>query len=94
MNQNTPTLKLKDGSSYSCKSFGYEKSISGELVFNTGMVGYPESLTDPSYHGQILVITFPIIGIYGVPNRDKDDYGFFGEIQFVELFDNSADTVI
>ena len=40
------------------------------------MVGYPESLTDPSYKGQILVITFPIIGIYGVPNDDKDEYGF------------------
>jgi carbamoyl-phosphate synthase large subunit/carbamoyl-phosphate synthase small subunit len=76
MNQNTITLKLKDGTSISCKSFGYEKSVSGELVFNTGMVGYPESLTDPSYYGQILVITFPIIGIYGVPNKDKDDNGF------------------
>ena len=70
------SIKLQNGREIIGKSFGYEKSISGELVFNTGMVGYPESLTDPSYKGQILVITFPIIGIYGVPNDDKDEYGF------------------
>ena len=70
------SIKLQNGREIIGKSFGYEKSVSGELVFNTGMVGYPESLTDPSYKGQILVITFPIIGIYGVPNDDKDEYGF------------------
>lgn len=70
------SIKLQNGREIIGKSFGYEKSVSGELVFNTGMVGYPESLTDPSYKGQILVITFPIIGIYGVPNNDKDEYGF------------------
>lgn len=71
--ENNISLILEDGSKIYGKSFGYEKSVSGELVFNTGMVGYPESLTDPSYYGQILVITFPIIGIYGVPNRDRDN---------------------
>lgn len=51
-------------------------SISGEVVFNTGMVGYPEALTDPSYRGQILVLTFPLIGNYGVPDESvKDDLG-------------------
>ncbi len=61
------TLILEDGSQYDGYSFGSERSISGEVVFNTGMVGYVESLTDPSYKGQILVLTFPLIGNYGVP---------------------------
>ena len=55
------------------RSFGAHRSVAGELVFQTGMVGYPESITDPSYRGQILVITFPLVGNYGVPSRlDKD----------------------
>lgn len=54
-------------------SFGAHKSIAGELVFQTGMVGYPESITDPSYRGQILVITFPLVGNYGVPSRETRD---------------------
>merc|ERR1719333_198024 len=53
-------------------SFGHAGNTSGEVVFNTGMVGYPESLTDPSYAGQILVITFPLIGNYGVPADERD----------------------
>lgn len=61
-------LILKDGSEFEGQSFGYEEPKSGELVFSTGMVGYPESLTDPSYEGQILVSTYPIIGSYGVPD--------------------------
>jgi carbamoyl-phosphate synthase/aspartate carbamoyltransferase len=66
-------LELQDG--YVCfgNSFGADKSISGELVFQTGMVGYPESITDPSYRGQILVITFPLVGNYGVPSREEMD---------------------
>lgn len=66
-------LELQDG--YVCfgRSFGAEKSIAGELVFQTGMVGYPESITDPSYRGQILVITFPLVGNYGVPSREDID---------------------
>ncbi|KAF9430642.1 hypothetical protein BGZ94_005450 [Podila epigama] len=68
------TLVLQDGSSYQGISFGAEtKSISGECVFQTGMVGYPESLTDPSYRGQILVLTFPLVGNYGVPSRETMD---------------------
>lgn len=66
-------LQLEDG--YVCQgfSFGAEKPISGELVFQTGMVGYPESLTDPSYRGQILVCTFPLQGNYGVASRTALD---------------------
>jgi len=65
-------LILKDGSQYSGFAFGSLSSISGEVVFNTGLVGYPESLTDPSYRGQILVLTYPLIGNYGVPNSSGD----------------------
>ena len=60
-------LVLEDGSVFNGFSFGFEKSVSGEVVFNTAMTGYPESLTDPSYKGQILVLTYPLIGNYGVP---------------------------
>jgi carbamoyl-phosphate synthase / aspartate carbamoyltransferase len=69
----TMALELKDG--YFClgKSFGANRSVAGELVFQTGMVGYPESLTDPSYRGQILVMTFPLVGNYGVPSREARD---------------------
>ena len=66
-------LELEDGAFFQGTSFGADKSISGELVFQTGMVGYPESITDPSYRGQILVITYPLIGNYGVPSRDTKD---------------------
>ena len=61
------SLILEDGTEYRGISFGTEDSVSGEVVFNTGMVGYYESLTDPSYSGQILVLTYPLIGNYGVP---------------------------
>lgn len=66
-------LELEDGTVYPGYSFGAEKSVAGEMVFQTGMVGYPESITDPSYRGQILVMTFPLIGNYGVPSREKMD---------------------
>jgi carbamoyl-phosphate synthase small subunit len=62
---------LEDGTVYEGKSFGYERSVSGEVVFNTAMTGYPESLTDPSYVGQILVMTYPLVGNYGVPERTR-----------------------
>lgn len=68
-------LILEDGTTYEGYSFGAKKSISGEVVFNTGMVGYPETLTDPSYRGQILVMTYPLIGNYGVPKKDLDEHG-------------------
>lgn len=61
------SLVLENGLVFRGKSFGYEATTSGEVVFNTAMVGYPESLTDPSYSGQILVATYPLIGNYGVP---------------------------
>jgi len=70
-------LILKDGTVLSGKSFGAEVESFGEVVFNTGMVGYPESLTDPSYKDQILVLTYPLAGNYGVPNWDLDEYGLF-----------------
>ncbi len=60
-------LVLEDGSVFGGFSFGSKKTMSGEVVFNTGMVGYPESFTDPSYSGQILSLTYPLIGNYGVP---------------------------
>jgi carbamoyl-phosphate synthase/aspartate carbamoyltransferase len=66
-------LELKDGQVFQGLSFGANKSVSGELVFQTGMVGYPESITDPSYRGQLLVITFPLVGNYGVPSRETLD---------------------
>ncbi len=66
-------LILEDGSEYHGTSFGYEGSVAGEMVFNTAMTGYPESLSDPSYRGQILVTTFPLIGNYGVPGDRKED---------------------
>jgi len=66
------SLLLEDGTKYRGISFGSEKSISGEVVFNTGMVGYYESLTDPSYLGQILTLTYPLVGNYGVPGDDVE----------------------
>jgi carbamoyl-phosphate synthase / aspartate carbamoyltransferase len=66
-------LELKDGTVYEGFSFGADRSAAGELVFQTGIVGYPESITDPSYRGQLLVITFPLVGNYGVPSRKVMD---------------------
>ena len=67
------SLELEDGTVYQGYSYGAQKSVAGELVFQTGMVGYPESITDPSYRGQILVLTFPLVGNYGVPSRETMD---------------------
>ena len=61
-------LILDDGTIFYGKSFGYEGDVAGEVVFNTAMTGYPESLTDPSYAGQMLVMTYPLVGNYGVPS--------------------------
>ncbi|KAH6659653.1 hypothetical protein BKA67DRAFT_545274 [Truncatella angustata] len=72
-NEGLICLELADGSTYQGYSFGANKSVAGEVVFQTGMVGYPESITDPSYRGQILVITFPLVGNYGVPSREATD---------------------
>ena len=63
-------LVLENGLEFQGFSFGYEQPACGEVVFSTAMVGYPESLTDPSYSGQILCVTYPIIGNYGVPSDE------------------------
>lgn len=62
-------LVLNNGLKFEGKSFGASVSSAGELVFSTGMMGYPESLTDPSYKGQILVLTYPLVGNYGIPDK-------------------------
>jgi carbamoyl-phosphate synthase small subunit len=66
-------LTLEDGTVFIGKSFGSETAVAGEVVFYTAMTGYPESLTDPSYTGQILVSTYPMIGNYGVPFNKKEN---------------------
>ena len=80
------SLILDDGTIFRGKSFGYEKSVSGEVVFNTAMSGYPESLTDPSYKGQLLAFTYPIIGNYGVPaNETVDKLSVFYESEKIHV---------
>jgi carbamoyl-phosphate synthase small subunit len=72
-------LVLEDGATLAGRPFGWKGPAAGEVVFNTGMVGYPEALTDPSYQGQIVVLTYPLIGNYGVPAdtpRDGLSYPF------------------
>ncbi len=61
------TLILSDGTKFHGESFGYDAPVAGEVVFNTAMTGYPESLTDPSYAGQLMALTYPLVGNYGVP---------------------------
>ena len=73
---------LEDGSIFDGIGFGYPAEIVGEVVFNTGMVGYTETLTDPSYRGQILCLTYPLIGNYGVPSVEETDE--FGLPRFFE----------
>jgi carbamoyl-phosphate synthase small subunit len=69
----TAKLILEDGTVYEGYAFGANNAVSGGVVFSTGMVGYPESLTDPSYRGQILTLTYPLIGNYGVPGYERED---------------------
>jgi carbamoyl-phosphate synthase small subunit len=69
------TLVLQDGTRFQGKSFGYEKPVAGEVVFNTAMMGYPESLTDPSYAGQLMTLTYPLVGNYGVPPFTREQNG-------------------
>ncbi len=66
-------LTLEDGTVYRGRSFGKVIPSAGEVVFNTAMTGYPESLTDPSYRGQILCLTYPLVGNYGAPGQEKED---------------------
>ena len=69
------TLVLEDGTRFKGKSFGYDAPVVGEVVFNTAMMGYPESLTDPSYAGQLMVLTYPLVGNYGVPCFSIEENG-------------------
>src|SRR5579872_5232785 len=62
-------LVLDDGTEFEGSGFGAARTVAGEVVFSTGIAGYPESLTDPSYKGQILILTYPLIGNYGVPDK-------------------------
>ena len=79
-------LVLANGSRYAGKSFGYDKEVEGEVVFTTAMTGYVESLTDPSYAGQILAFTSPVIGNYGVPPHNKDKYGLPQNFEGVQIY--------
>ena len=69
------TLVLEDGTTFKGKSFGYDAPVAGEVVFNTAMMGYPESLTDPSYAGQLMTLTDPLVGNYGVPRFSFEENG-------------------
>ena len=78
-------LILDDGTEFCGQSFGYEANAVGEVVFNTAMTGYPESLTDPSYAGQILVTTYPLIGNYGVPETGGEPLPKFMESERIHV---------
>ena len=69
------TLVLEDGTKFHGQSFGYDQPVAGEVVFNTAMMGYPESLTDPSYAGQLMTLTYPLVGNYGVPPFTVENNG-------------------
>jgi carbamoyl-phosphate synthase small subunit len=75
MERKKATLVLQDGRSFAGRSFGYDGPAEGEIVFSTAMVGYPESLTDPSYSGQLLCVSFPLVGNYGIPEEVPDAMG-------------------
>ncbi|KAG5276977.1 hypothetical protein AALO_G00112050 [Alosa alosa] len=81
MSEKMASLILEDGTTFQGRLFGAVASVSGEVVFQTGMVGYPEALTDPSYKSQILTLTYPLIGNYGIP---KDEEGEFGLSKWFE----------
>ncbi len=80
------TLRLQNGMELEGWSFGYDKPCNGEVVFSTAMVGYPESLTDPSYSGQILCVTYPLIGNYGVPDEGVDQYGISRNLESEKIW--------
>jgi len=73
MSNDIGRLILQDGTTLSGRLRGYARSVAGEVVFNTGMVGYTEALTDPSYRGQIMVLTYPLVGNYGVPEHYESE---------------------
>jgi len=79
------SLILQDGTVFRGCSFGADCDSDGEVVFTTGMAGYPESLTDPSFRGQIIVFTYPLIGNYGVPERGPNEWGFSKNFESEEV---------
>lgn len=84
-------LVLDDGTIMPGHSFGAQKENEGEVVFQTGMVGYPESMTDRSYRAQILVLTYPMIGNYGVPSSEEvDEFGLLKHFEWTEGISISA----
>ena len=89
--EKTATLILDDGTVFRGLSFGCEKEVTGEVVFNAAMTGYPESLTDPSYAGQLMVLTYPLVGNYGVPPRT---FGPDGIAAFMESEKIHAEAII
>ncbi|WP_370860750.1 glutamine-hydrolyzing carbamoyl-phosphate synthase small subunit [Parabacteroides faecis] len=89
--EKTATLILDDGTVFRGLSFGCEKEVTGEVVFNTAMTGYPESLTDPSYAGQLMVLTYPLVGNYGVPSCT---FGPDGIATFMESEKIHAEAII
>ena len=91
MTEKTAIVVLDDGSVFRGFSFGSEKDVAGEVVFNTAMTGYPESLTDPSYAGQLMVLTYPLVGNYGVPPRTFNKEGI---ATFMESEKIHADAII
>jgi carbamoyl-phosphate synthase small subunit len=78
-------LILQDGTVFFGKLFGKKGVADGEVVFTTGMVGYEQTLTDPSFQGQILVFTYPMIGNYGVPSEDRDEYGILKHFESEQI---------
>ena len=87
-------LILNDGSVFDGMGFGYSGITFGEIIFNTGMVGYTETLTDPSYNGQILTLTYPLIGNYGVPDPTlkMDGLPKFFESDKIQVHGHSKNT--
>jgi len=81
-NSQTPaSLQLKSGQIFKGTSFGAEQTAAGEVVFTTSLVGYPESMSDPSYRGQLLVFTQPLVGNYGIPNQSLDKWGLLNNFE-------------
>src|SRR5437667_11382510 len=87
-NMTNAQLVLRDGSCVVGDHFGARRSMAGEVVFNTGMVGYPEAMTDPSYRGQVLVLTYPLIGNYGVPDNGETKLSE-NELEISEFFESN-----
>ena len=78
-------LILETGEVFTGTIFGHVKNVSTEIVFNTSMVGYPEAMTDPSYRKQILVLTYPCIGNYGIPSNERDQHGILQHFESEQI---------